>query len=157
MLMIGGHSPLLSLPQMLRVVVVATVLHAATGFARVPQNQHESLESRTGATVECGEKVSKRCVAQKVDAMGVLLNRFMIEGPQYDKMDSIETRVSDLQTQVQQILRAVGSSVSGEEPCTAEAQAHLADACDFESGDLFDGTACVRRDAIRLHSSNVPM
>jgi hypothetical protein len=125
---------------MLRVVVVASVLHAVVGFARVPQNQQESLESRTGATVECGEKVTKKCLAQKVDAMEVQLNRFLIEGPQhemqvlveqlqsqaqtvearvntymiegphYAMMYSMQEQITELQTQVQQILRALGSS-----------------------------------------------
>lgn len=88
---------------MLRVVVVTSVMHAVVGFAQVPRNTaQESLETRggtdTGPTVQCGEKVTKRCLAQKVDAMGAQLNTFMIEGPHYDMMSSIRTQVDELQS-----------------------------------------------------------
>ena len=120
-----------------------------------PRNtEQESLETRTSGTsptVQCGEKVTKTCLAQKVDAMGAQLNTFLIEGPHYDKMYSIEAQ---LQAQIQQIWRALGSSpdgapVIGEEPCTpcTAAQVHPADTCEYDSGELFDGSACVRRDA----------
>ena len=108
---------------MLRVVVVTSVMHAVVGFAQVPRNTaQESLETRTsgtGPTVQCGEKVSKKCLAQKVDAMEARVNTFMFEGPHYDRMYSIEAQ---LQAQIQQLLRPVG---------TAEAQMHPADTCDY--------------------------
>jgi hypothetical protein len=132
---------------MLRVVVVASAMHGIVGFAQVPRStEQESLETRTsgtGPTVQCGEKVTKSCLAQKVDAMGAQLNTFLIEGPHYDKMYSIEAQ---LQAQIQEIWAFVElvADVAGE--VHGRPQAHPADACDYDSGDLFDGTACVHQD-----------
>ena len=104
---------------MLRVVVVTSVMHAVVGFAQVPRNTaQESLETRSGSTGQCGAKNQvTRCLAMRVDAVE-----------------------AGLQTQIEAIWRALGSSPDGA-PVIGE---HPADTCDY-SKQVFDGEKCVLR------------
>ena len=70
---------------MLRIVVVTSVLHGVVGFTQVPrsteQESRETRMSRTSPTVpdRCTDKVTKTCLAKRVDAMEAQISTLMAE------------------------------------------------------------------------------